>query len=137
MGEGQDIASKRRIRLGILARRAGARRNGPREGRLVAPGTWRIYRTQQHLQNMQCTAGMKAVGMGADAAHGMHRNRPAHHFLMPTAERISPGLIERDGLVEGNVSHLGRDAANAFRIQPAAFRDRFRRIFSAEVAFRH
>ena len=63
MGEGQDIASKRRIWLGILARRAGAGRNGPREGRLVAPGTWRIYRAQQHLQNMQRTAGMKTIGM--------------------------------------------------------------------------
>ena len=137
MGEGQDISSQRRIRRGILARGAGARRNGPREGRLIAPGTWRIYRTQQHLQNMQSTAGMKAVGMSADAAHGMHRNRPAHHFLMPTTQRISPGLIECDGLIEGDIGHLGRDATNAFRIQTAAFRDRFRRIFGAKVAFRH
>ena len=116
MGEGQDIASKRRNGFGILARGAGAGRNGPREGRLIAPGTWRIYRTQQHLQNMQRAAGVKAVGMGADAAHGVQRDRTTHHFLMPTAQRISPGLIQRDGLVEGHIGHLSGDAANAIRI---------------------
>ena len=65
---------------------------------------------------MNGAAGVEAVRMGRDAAHGMHRDRPANHPVMPAAGGVAPGDIERDGLIEGDIGKLGGDASDGRRL---------------------
>ena len=58
--------------------------------RLVAPAARHIDRAEQHLQQMQRAAGVEAVRMRRDAAHRMHRDRPAAHRLVPPPGPVGP-----------------------------------------------
>ena len=66
-------------------------RNRPWKRRLVAEGTGRIDCAQQQLQQMDGTAGLESIGMGADAAHGMHGDRPCFHAFVVFAGAVGPG----------------------------------------------
>ena len=55
---------------------------------------------------------MEAVGVGRDAAHGVHADGPADHLVVAPAGPIRPGDVERDLLFEGGVRQLGGDAAH-------------------------
>ena len=85
---------------------------GLRVGRLVAEAAGAIDRAQQDLQHVQDAAGVEAVGVGRDAAHGVHADRPADHLLVAAAGPVGPGDVERDLLLEGGVRQLGGDAAD-------------------------
>ena len=92
------------------ARRQVRRRRQPRERRLVAEAAGAIDRAEQDLQEMQHPAGLEAVGMGRDAAHGVHRHRAADCFLVAPACGLGPRHVERDLLLESGVRELARDA---------------------------
>ena len=61
---------------------------------------------------MQGAAGLKPVGMGRDAAHGMKAHRTADHFFMPLTAKICPGLIQLKGFFKGHTCKLGRNRAD-------------------------
>ena len=73
----------------VLARLAGpvGRRHRFRERRLVAEAARRVDRAQQHLQHVQRAAGVEAVAVRADAAHRVHRHRPADHRVVSCGPR--------------------------------------------------
>ena len=89
-----------------------ARRRRLRERRLVAKAARHVDAAEQHLQQMQRAAGVEAVGMGRDAAHRMHADRPADHALVAAAPDVGPGDVERDRLAERGMGELGRDPAD-------------------------
>lgn len=61
---------------------------------------------------MNQPAGMKPVGMGRNAAHGMHRNRPPGGFFVNAPRPIRPGDIERDAFLKGRVRKFGGDSSD-------------------------
>ena len=60
---------------------------------------------------MNRAAGLEAVGMGGDAAHGVHGDGAAHHLLMIAAEMVRPRNVERDLLLEGACGRVRRRCA--------------------------
>ena len=78
---------------------------------------------------MNGAAGLEAVGMGGDAAHGVHRDGAAHHFLVIAAQVIRPGNIKRNLFLEGRAGKLGSNAADRFCRNAAAVRDILGRPF--------
>ena len=91
-------------------RRPVRRRRRPRERRLVAEAAGAIDRAEQDLQQVQHPAGLEAVGMRRDAAHGVHRHRPPDGLVVAAAGRVGPRHVERDLLLEGGVRQFARDA---------------------------
>ena len=103
-------------------------------GRLVAPGARRIDRAKQHLQQMDRAAGLEAVGVGGNAAHRVHRDRPADHRLVPPARRIGPRLIAARSPGRRRRRQFGGDAADRRGRDAAAFGDRIGRVVAVEIA---
>ena len=58
---------------------------------------------------MKRAAGLKAVGMCRDAAHGVEADRPPDHLVMPFAAEISPRLVDLKSLVKRDAGQLCRD----------------------------
>ncbi len=114
----QILGALRKAERPTLERRAGLawprrpvrRRRRPRERRLGAEPAGAIDRTKQDLQQVQHPAGLKAVGVGRDTAHGMHGHRPAGSVVVTAAGVVGPGNVERDLLLEGGLRQLARDA---------------------------
>ena len=65
---------------------------------------------------MQRAAGLEAVGVGRDAAHGVHRHRPAEEagMLARRACRSRAAAIEHRPL-ERDMADLGRDPRGSSR----------------------
>ena len=61
---------------------------------------------------MQDAAGLEPVRVGGDAAHRMHRHRPADHPVVLAAGPIDPGNVQAVVVVERRGGKLGGDAAN-------------------------
>ena len=133
--EGEDIAGERGIRFRALAGRRRAGRDRPREGRFVAPGPGGIDRPQQHLHQVQGAAGVKAVGMGGDAAHRVKRDRPPDGLRMRAAPDIRPGLVQHQRLVEGDIGDFGGDPADGLGRYAAPLGHRLGGVFGGKVAF--
>ena len=135
--EAERRAGQRRVGLHLAGLsgglHAGRRRLG--EWRLVAEATRHIDGAEQNLQQMDGAAGLETVGMGRDAAHGVHRDGAAHHLLVVAAEMIRPRNVERDLLLEGSAGELGCDAPDGFHRNAAAFRDVLGRPFGIDEAF--
>ena len=112
--EAERRALQRRVRLG-RPRRPVRRRRRPRERRLVAEAAGAIDRAEQDLQEVQHPAGLEAVGMRRDAAHGVHRHRAADGLVVAAAGAVGPRNVERDLLLEGGVRQLARDAPDGRR----------------------
>ena len=121
--------------LATLATRSVWRRNRFREWRLEAERSRRVDRTQQHLQQMQRAAGMEAVAVRADAAHGVEADWATDHFLMAVAVGIGPRLLDANLVIEGRLGQLAGNAANGVGRNATAFGDPIRRILRIEVAF--
>ena len=58
--------------------------------RLVAEAARALDRAEQHLQHMQHPAGLEAVGVGRDAAHGVHRHRAADGLVVAASGGVGP-----------------------------------------------
>ena len=80
---------ERAVRLARLAGTIAGRRRF-RIRRLVAEAARRVDRAEQHLQEMQRAARVKAVRMRRDAAHRVHRDRAADHLRVLAAVRVGP-----------------------------------------------
>ena len=81
-------------------------------GRLVAEAAGTIDGAEQDLQDVQDARGVEAVGVGRDAAHGVHADGAADHLVVPAAVPVGPGDVEGDLLLEGGMRQLGGDAAD-------------------------
>ena len=98
--------------LAGLAGRLQARCDLFRIGRLVSEAARAVDRAEQDLQDVNEPAGLEAVRVGRDAAHGVHGDGTADHFLVTAPVDVRPGNIERDGLLEGDLRHLVGVAAD-------------------------
>ena len=65
-------------------------RHGLGVGRLEAEAARRLDRAEQQLQQVQRAAGLEAVGVRGDAAHGVHGHRPAGHRGVALAAEVGP-----------------------------------------------
>ena len=74
-----------------------------------------LNRAQKDLQNVQGARGLKAVGMGRDAAHGMHGDGAAGHCFVGLAAEICPFLLDFKGFVEGHTGQFCGQRADAVR----------------------
>ncbi len=115
--------------------RMGVERLGIR--RLVAEAAGAIDRTDQHLQNVQRTSSLKAVGMGGDAPHGVHGNRTADHALVTLAFHVRPRLLDGDFFLEGHAGNLGSEATNFSGGNTCLGGDGFRRICGRGILLGH
>src|SRR3546814_11102013 len=61
---------------------------------------FRSHRAQQQLQQVQRAAGVEAVAVRADPAHGVHRDPAADHLGVPAAPGVGPGAGQRALAVE-------------------------------------
>jgi len=71
----------------------------------------------QEVNGAQCG---KPCGMGTDATHRMHRNWPAHRFLVATAKIIRP-RYQLDGLLKGGMRQLRPQASDRLAGTPQFF----------------
>jgi hypothetical protein len=106
-----------------------------REGRFASEITGAIERAEQHLNQVQRAAGLKAVRVRADATHGVEGDGAADDFVVLVAVDVGPNAIEFDGFVEGDVGDLGRHAFDLVGGDAAAFGDGFGGVVFACVAF--
>ena len=81
---------------------------------------------------MQHAGGVEAVGVGGDAAHGVHADGAADHLVVAAAEPVGPGNVEGDLLLEGGMRQLGGDAADGGGGDAGRLRDLLGRVLGAE-----
>jgi hypothetical protein len=132
--EAERHALERGHRPHVAAGRLRAGRGGLRVGRLEAETAWDVDGAEQHLQQVQCAAGVEAVGVGRDAAHRVHRDRAAAHGGVAAAGPVGPGDGELDRLVEGDVGELGGEAADGVGGNAAGRGDGVGGVARVEVA---
>ena len=134
--EAQRRAGQRLAGLDLVgpAERARPGRAGARVGRLVAPAARHIDAADQQLQHVQRAAGLEAVGVGRDAAHGVHRHRPAEEAGMLLAACIGPGLLDEHRPLERDMADLGGDPPDRLGRDAAALGHGFRRVARVAVA---
>ena len=113
-------AAQGRVRLDVLLEaerlRKGGERFGVRRFETHAPG--RVDTAEQNLQQVDGAAGVKAVGMGGYAAHGMDADRSADHAVVAPTGPVGPRLLDDNILLEGGVRQFGGDSANGLGSQP-------------------
>ena len=86
---------------------------------------------------MQRPTGLEPVGMCRDSAHGMKADWAPNHFGMGFTAKISPFLIQLDGLVKGNAGDFGSDPADFISRYSDPFGDRICRITWVQIALGH
>ena len=113
-GEAQLRAGQRLAGLHV-ARLAARLEEGRRQLRDTAPcsGSRRGNRSSP-AGSAGCAGcgGVEAVGVGRDAAHGVHADGAADHLVVAAPGPVGPGDVERDLLLEGRMRQLGGDAAD-------------------------
>ena len=86
---------------------------------------------------MQRPAGLKPIGMGRDAAHGVKRDRAACHRLVMLAPEVGPFVLKLNGFVKGDAGQFGRNGADARGGDAAAVCYGFGGIFLTKVLLGH
>ena len=131
-------AFERRVRRkddGRIVLRQRADRNAARIRRLGAKAAGIVERAQQHLQQMQRAAGLKAVGMRGDAAHRVHRDGPADHLVVRAAVHVGPADRQFDRLLERYLRHFQREPGDRLGGNAALCGHALGRIAIVEIAF--
>ena len=99
-----------------LCRRAADRRDRLRDTATCSARTAGVSTAPSSIcSRWMRAAGVEAVGVGRNAAHRVHRDRPADHLLVPAPGVVGPGLVELDRLVEGDVGELARRCGGSSR----------------------
>ena len=75
--------------------------------------------------------------MGGDAAHRVHRDGAADHFVLSAAGPICPFDVEDDFLVEGGLGQFGGDTADMVRRYTGSQRSGFRAVIGVHVSVGH
>ncbi len=118
-----------------LVMRSGVRRERLGVGRLQAEAARDLYGSEHELQEVQGATGLETVGVGADAAHRVHRYRSAHHRLVPLAAKVGPGPVKRDRPLEGSMCQFQSNTADGGRRDAASHRYGLGRVLVVEVLF--
>ena len=119
---GRHLVVRRRVRLHRF-----------RIGRLEAHAPRNLDRPQKDLQQVNGPAGLKPVGMGRDAAHGVHRHRAADHLVVLFALPVGPGLVDDNLFLEGRLRQLRRDPADRLDRHATSFGDGLRRVVRLQI----
>ena len=106
-------------------------------GRRRAVGAGAVHRAQQHLQQVEGAAGLEAVGVGRDAAHGVERHRAADEARVPPPRPVGPRGFDGDAAFERRLRELPRDAADAAGGDAGTRRRPLRRPGRVEIALRN
>ncbi len=93
------------VRLGVVIHRFRVRW-------LEAEAARNLDRAEQDLQDVQGARGLEAVGVGRDAAHGVHGHGAADHLLVLFAFPVGPRDVEGDFFLESHASQLCGDGAD-------------------------
>ena len=80
-----------RVRLGRLG-----------VGRLETKAAWNLDRPEQDLQDVQRAAGLEAIGMRRNSAHGMKAHGAANHLGVFLAFPVGPRLVDDDLFFKGH-----------------------------------
>ena len=134
--EAQMRAVQRRVGRHV-AMGLGVRGGGLGVGRLEAEAARRLDRAEQDLQHVQRAAGLEAVRMGADAAHGVEADGAALHRLVAPAPEVGPGDGELERLLEGHAGELGGVGADAGGRDAGAVGDGLGRVGRIEIPVDH
>ena len=143
--DGQVLGAAREAEVGAVERLArrhlvvGPRvgGHGLRVGGLEAEAAGGLDAAEEELQEVQGAAGLEAVGVRRDAAHGVHADRAAGHGGVALAAEVGPGAGERDGVVEGGVGELGGEAADGRGVEAAGGGDGLGGEGGVEVGLGH
>ena len=103
-------------------------------GRLEPEPAGHLDRTEQNLQQVQRAAGLEAVGVRRNPAHGVEGDRAADHGLVPLAPEVGPGLVDDDFLFKGRMRQLGRQPPDGHGRHAGSLGCGFRRVGGVEVA---
>ncbi len=101
-----------RLNRALVVRRACARRDGPRERRLVAKAAGPVDRAEQRHQDAQRPHRLEAVAVRGESAHRVERDRVAGHRVVLVAPGVGPRDRQLDFLVARGHAHLVREAAD-------------------------
>ena len=93
-----EVRAVERLAGGDLVVRPGVGGDGLGVGRLEAEAARGLDRAEEDLQQVDGAAGLEAVGVGGDAAHGVEGDRAAGHGLVALAAEVGPGAVEGDRL---------------------------------------
>ena len=89
-----EVRAVERLAGGHLVVRPGVGGDGLGVGRLEAEAARGLDRAEEDLQQVDGAAGLEAVGVGGDAAHGVEGDRAAGHRFVATAAEVGPGAVE-------------------------------------------
>ncbi len=96
-------------------RRLRARRDGPREGGLVAEPARSVDGAQQRHQDRECADGVKPVRVRGEPAHGMEGDGVAGDGIVLLAPAVGPRDGQLDLLVARGDAHLVGEPADGLR----------------------
>ena len=135
-GKPQVRPRERRVglHLPVPAEGLGKRVQRLRVRRLVAHAARHVDGAQQELEDVDGAAGVKAVAVGGDPAHGVHGHGPADHLVVAAAEAVGPPDRQLDGLLEGDPRQIGGDAPDRPRRDSAGPGHPVRRVRVIQVA---
>ena len=105
--------------------------------RLVAKTARHVDRAEQDLQQMQGAAGVKAVGVRRDAAHGVHADGSADRLQVSPPPGVGPRHVQRDRLLERRMRQLGGDPPYGRCRDAGPGRDGLGTVFVGEVLLLH
>ncbi len=106
-------------------------------GRLEAEATGNFDGAEQDLQRVQGAAGLKAVGVGGNSAHGVEGHRAARHLFVGLAAEIGPLDVQFERFFKGDASDFIDDSADAPGRDAAALGHGFGGVFVAQVTLCH
>ena len=111
-GAGREAERRRRQRLPRLGAGRGfqRRRDVARERRLGAVAAGAVNRAQQHLQEVNRAAGVKAVRVRRNAAHRVHGHGAANELVVFAPGKVGPFALHLNGLAERDLRHFKREA---------------------------
>jgi hypothetical protein len=120
-----------------LAMRLGMRLGRLGVGRLEPEAARHLDRAQQDLQHMQRAAGLEAVGMGRDAAHGVQATgRPTNRSWRSPRKSVQGWSISIASS-KATRGEFGGDGADRSRRDAAALGHRLGRVVRVEIALGH
>ena len=86
---------------------------------------------------MDRPAGLKPVGMGRNAAHGMKADRPATHFFMHLAFPVCPFLFNYNLFFKGGLCQLIGNGFNLAGRNTGSLGNRIRAVFIIQIFIGH
>ena len=86
---------------------------------------------------MNGAAGVETVGVGRNAAHGVHGDRATDHVVVLAAPCVSPRDIKHDLFFKRHMSQLSGDALDLLGLEACFLSHVFRCIFIREITLGH